>query len=265
MHIPKTGGVSLSLILRRHYKPGEYFLTQSAQENPDESKNIILGDKETKIKAIATHLGFGFHKTINRDSKHIVMLREPVDRVISNYYHTCRVKGKMSLQEFLTNYRERAYNLQTRYLAGAEFERQRTNSYITYGECNLETLEMAKTHLKHNFYFGITENFYESVFILGKILGWNLLNCFYHTKSNISHNRLDNSENISEEDMNLIREYNSLDIELYKYARELFDKQYSCLPFLMKLELNILKFINTSYGISGRFLKSILDLIRNDE
>jgi hypothetical protein len=43
------------------------------------------------------------------------MLREPVDRVISHYYHACRDKDNMSLKDFMLNDLERSYNLQTRY------------------------------------------------------------------------------------------------------------------------------------------------------
>ncbi len=257
MHIPKTGGTSLSLIARRQYKPGEFRMVQTAQENPEESKRVLLEDKGKKIKAIATHLGFGFHEILPVPSIHITMLREPIDRVISHYYHVCRIQGKMSVEEFIQNDLDRSYNIQTRYLSAFAFNCPTTEKPIAYGECNNQMLEIAKSNLNQHFYFGIVEKFDESLILFSNRLGWKLINLFYPVKSNVGKNRRSGADQISQEDLELIKKYNTLDIELYKYAKNIFEEQVSNLPSLFRYKLNTFKILNYLYGGLHLSVKSI--------
>jgi len=237
-------------------------MVQAYQENPEESKRVLLEDKEEKIKAIATHLGFGFHETLPRPSTHITMLREPIDRVISHYYHVCREKGKMSVKEFIENDLERSYNIQTRYLSAFDFNRQVAQKPIAYGECTNEMLEMAKKNLKQHFYFGLVENFDESLILLSGPLEWKMIDLFYPVKSNVGLNRKSESEQISKEDLDIIQKYNELDIELYQYARNLFEEQLYNLPLLFKLKLKTFKIVNYLYGGVHLCVRPIISKIK---
>lgn len=247
MHIPKTGGTSLSLIASRQYQPEGFRMVQAYQEKADESKKVLLEDREAKIKAIATHLGWGLHEILPRPSTHITMLREPVDRVISHYYHTCRIKGSMSMEEFVVNDLERAYNLQTRYLSGAEFNRQTTDKPIAYGDCTYQMLETAKNNLKNYFYFGIMEKYDESLILLSTAFEWKFSQIFYRVKSNASTNKNRENKQISQDDLALIIKYNQWDIELYKYAIEIFEYQITALSFWNRYKLNTFVVLNSFY------------------
>ncbi len=250
MHIPKTGGTSLSLIASRQYEPKSFRMVQAYQEKADESKKVLDEDQEAKIKAIATHLGWGLHEILPRPSTHITMLREPVDRVISHYYHTCRVKGSMSIEEFVVNDLDRSYNLQTRYLSGAEFNRQTADKHTAYGDCTSQMLEKAKDNLKKYFHFGIMEKYDESLILLSTAFGWKFRKLFYRVKSNVSANRVRENEQISQDDLALIRKYNKWDIELYKYALKILEDQMNSLSFWNQYKLNTFVALNSFYRLT---------------
>lgn len=258
MHIPKTGGTSLSLIASRQYKPEGFRMVQAYQEKADESRKVLDEDREAKIKAIATHLGWGFHEVLPRPSTHITMLREPVDRVISHYYHTCRSKGSMSMEEFVVNDLERSYNLQTRYLSGAEFNRQTADKHIAYGDCTSQMLESAKNNLKKYFHFGIMEKYDESLILLNTAFGWKFSKLFYRVKSNVSANRNREKEQISKTDLALIEKYNELDVELYKYALITFEDKINDLSFWNHYKLNTFVALNSFYRQTYTSFKSVI-------
>lgn len=258
MHIPKTGGTSLSLIASRQYKPEGFRMVQAYQEKADESRKVLDEDREAKIKAIATHLGWGFHEVLPRPSTHITMLREPVDRVISHYYHTCRSKGSMSMEEFVVNDLERSYNLQTRYLSGAEFNRQTADKHIAYGDCTSQMLESAKNNLKKYFHFGIMEKYDESLILLNTAFGWKFSKLFYRVKSNVSANRNREKEQISKTDLALIEKYNELDVELYKYALITFEDKMNDLSFWNHYKLNTFVALNSFYRQTYTSFKSVI-------
>lgn len=257
IHIPKTGGTSLSLIASRQYKPGVFKMMQAAQEKPDDLRKILLEDRQGEIKAIATHLGFGLHEIIPRSSTHITMLREPVDRVISHYYHACRDKDNMSLEDFILNDLERSYNLQTRYLSGAEFNRKLANKSINYGDCTNQMLEAAKNNLIEYFNFGILEKFDESLILLNRDIRWKVKNLFYYTETNKSINRRQDNKKFSTTELKLIENYNEFDIELYRYAAEVFNHKINQLTTLSNLKLNSFLLINSFYRGLYKIFKSL--------
>lgn len=258
MHIPKTGGTSLSLIASRQYQPEGFRMVQAYQEKADESKKVLIEDREEKIKAIATHLGWGLHEILPRPSTHITMLREPVDRVISHYYHTCRAKGSMSMEDFVVNYLERSYNLQTRYLSGAEFNRQTGDKPIAYGDCTPQMLESAKNNLKEYFNFGIMEKYDESLILLSTAFGWKFGKVFYRVKSNVNANKTRENEQISKADWALIEKYNELDIELYRYALNSFEAQINALSFWNRYKVNTFVVFNLFYRQAYLKIKSLI-------
>jgi hypothetical protein len=258
MHIPKTGGTSLSLIASRQYEPKSFRMVQAYQEKADELKKVLDEDREAKVKAIATHLGWGFHEMLSRPSTHITMLREPVDRVISHYYHTCRIKGSMSMEEFVMNDLERSYNLQTRYLSGTEFNRQIADKSIAYGDCTSQILESAKNNLEKYFCFGIMEKYDESLILLSTAVGWKFSNVFYRAKSNVSVNRILENKQISQDDLALIKKYNEWDIELYKYALKVFEDKMNSLSFGNRYKLNTFIALNSFYRQTYLAFKSVV-------
>ncbi|WP_051428308.1 sulfotransferase family 2 domain-containing protein [Bacillus sp. J33] len=104
MHIPKTGGTTLSRIIDMQYKPNEIYRTY---------KNVVKAQgkmTDNNIRCIQGHDYFGIHKQINKPFKYVTLLRDPVERVISNYYYSRQfIKNCPSFEEFRGILYERYY------------------------------------------------------------------------------------------------------------------------------------------------------------
>src|SRR6476469_352024 len=231
-HIPKTAGTSLRHILMQQYGKDAVFMfyddptvtTKNADELLNELRSYFqylpdVNDRNfnglVKLRAISGHKPFGIHNLLPIDTFHyITVLREPIKRVISFYYHIfgqtehsleCLISEKQSI-EF--------DNLQVRMLSGAGWK-------VPYGHCSYNMLEQAKQNLLHYYTFGIQDRFTESLGTFSRHLGWSKIQI---VAENVGVNKPQNS-NIHQQTLHLIAEQNILDIELYKFAKQLFEER----------------------------------------
>jgi hypothetical protein len=106
------------------------------------------------------------------------------------------------------------FNLQTRMIAGEERDDPKRPA-----DC--ATLERAKENLQNRFVVGLTEEFDASLRLMSQRFGWNVKS---YTKKNVTRQKPRN-DTLDTETLALLREANALDIELYQFARELFETQ----------------------------------------
>ncbi|MCA9932716.1 MAG: sulfotransferase family 2 domain-containing protein [Ardenticatenaceae bacterium] len=229
LHILKTAGTTLNIILENYYAQDRTVATYPNRQHPDgsiEGFHALSTAEKANIDLLTGHMGFGLHKYLPRPAVYITILRDPVERVISRYYHEYRdphsllhpaIRDGMDLKEYVKYYAKVADmdNLQTRMIAGNWEKRG-------FGPCTKEMLATAKQNLQDYFVVvGLTERFDETYLLLKKTLGWKTT---LYQKYNVTPNR-PKKRNISEETLQVIREYNRYDIELYHFASKLFDTQ----------------------------------------
>lgn len=212
--MPKTGGTTLKNIIKRNVNPQESFdIYENLQQR--EAKLIDLSNKN--VSCIQGHLLFGVHHYFKQPSTYITMLREPVERILSEYYfirnrpsHVLYHKViNMTLNEY--QHELENMNLQTRYICG------KSSGPIT--ENNL--IEAKENILNHFAIVGITEMFNDSIFLMKKKFGWKNIS---YKKENITKNRLLKTE-LSPKLIESIKKNNKLDFELYHFAKSLLIKQ----------------------------------------
>jgi hypothetical protein len=147
-------------------------------------------------------------------------------------------------------------NGQTRLLSGVE--EAGAPPVIPFGECTVETLEIAKKNLCEQFAIvGLTESFDETLILLKRALCWR--DPFY-IKANVAKNRPRRDE-IPEATLKGIIKHNELDIQLYQCARGLFRKQIErCVSF--DSELQRFRSLNRHYGRAYAFLRLMVDRIK---
>jgi len=220
IHIPKTAGTSLRQIVAKEYLPKEcLYLYEDLLANF--KKPYIFQAIKVNLslaKILYGHFYFGIHESLEVPSVYICVLRNPIKRVISYYNHIAhnpsevaiykKIQGGMSLLEMLQNQvSAQTDNLMTRMLAGkmnASFKDQ-------------QILEVAIENIHKYFYFiGLTENFSDSVNVLGKKLGWKQHEIPY---SNVNSNKI--VQEIDSKTRSAIEEHNHLDILLYEYISNL--------------------------------------------
>ncbi|WP_051234508.1 sulfotransferase family 2 domain-containing protein [Marinimicrobium agarilyticum] len=247
LHIPKTGGSTFHTMLNKRY-PAKSIHNVFASKL--ESRDVLAlknmnNSKKSKIKLLKGHMPFGLHELLNSPFSYITFLRDPVERVISQYYyikknshnpnHKKVHQGGMTLRDFVESGVVIGMNSgQCRFLTGAV-------DRVPYMKEDDVLFYQAKENIdKHFSWVGVTERFDESVLLLSKLMHWSKRP--YYFKQNISKLRGSN-ENISQEDLNVIRAYNKADINLYKYANERLDSQIKLFPKFYD-DLNALTEVN---------------------
>lgn len=236
IHIPKTGGMTFHKILENQYRKDEFFLLHPFTEKYDDFMKLV-NTHPNRIKCLAGHIPYGYHSLFSGKCAYVTMLRNPIERVISQYYYACyllkhtNTEGKwyhnykINLNSFM-EYIDSEYfaaNIQTMFISGKRltcknkdnFERADTED-LTYDD-----LEMAKNNLRENIIFGLTEKFDESLMLMKNELNWG--NIMYQ-KVNITPNK-PLVDDLDIEIINAIKEKNKYDIELYDYACSEFERK----------------------------------------
>lgn len=227
-HASRTGGGCLSSVMARQYGHADMYdcYVRVKGGTTKEALEEFLGwpaERKRRLKVVGGHINFGLHKFYDRYT-YLTMFRDPVKRVVSlyslalsnpgYYLHNLVISNQMKLKDFVgSGLSPELNNGQTRMLSGAEG--------VKFGECTREMFEQAKRNLDA-FYpvFGVTERYDESVLLMRRKFGWDTP--YYRTR-NFSRNDL-SKQALSPDTLAVIREHNALDIELYQYANERFQR-----------------------------------------
>jgi hypothetical protein len=253
VHIPRTGGGTLSTAVAKNYapqrSPGNY------QRGPEKTRNALarIAANPGTWQAVGDHVPYGLYlRYLPADTRYITVLREPVDRVLSHYHFHAQAgsaassgatKLRKMWQDLLTLERierEGGEDTGEKILlpADAEFSleeglRRRIciyDNFMTrflwggeslFGELPPDALERAKRNIENFWFVGLRERLDESIVLLGQKLGVGLMPYYLR---HVSQKRPP-LEETSEELRAMIAEYNSLDVELYAFARERFEAE----------------------------------------
>lgn len=252
IHIPKTAGTTLRSIIEDNFPADQsYFLYIGNALHPGmEEFSALTEEEKRKIKIFSGHFHFGFHQHLPQPCKYITVLREPVERTISLYHHLLQAENarhdqsvaeiqermrreNLSLEGFVTSgITLDTDNAQTRILSGESPE---------FGQCGQATLDKAKQNLReHIAVAGLTERFDESVMLIHKVLGWPVP---LYVKKNVS-GRKSKREDAPPGTLEVIRRFNALDMELYRYAQGLLDERIERLGPAFRKEIEEFKIAN---------------------
>ena len=222
MHLPKTAGTSMRNLLERNYDKDQ--LLYVYQEPPGVSLDTIKEyDKNRldKVRVVYGHFPFGIHKLVDGyPTQYITMLRDPVQRVISTYYHYKRTSGdggaetmskKIDISEFVFNGKTlETDNAMVRLISGV--------APFPFGQCNHEIYKVAIDNI--NKYFAevlILEKMDRSVARLRRLLG---IDDVILSRDNV--NTQQDRLIISDDTIKQIQELNKYDVMLYKYILRRF-------------------------------------------
>lgn len=255
LHIPKTAGVTLATLLDP-YLPQECFPAQSesglmnflAQSSPGQT---------SKYHSLVGHFHYSVAaKVLPAQFIAVTMLRSPAERHLSHFVHLqheyvppkelaatkmsermaailqeYRLIRKMTLAEFIGHDEmylvRQSANLQTRYL-GAElsfdYSRQSLLAYLAErDQPPPPDMDLICRRLAGLAWFGLAEQFQESLFLLCYTFGWRPLQ--NNLRRNTSRQPLDYNK-LDETSRQRLQKLNSHDLELYDFARQLFAARY---------------------------------------
>lgn len=229
LHIPKCAGTTLTEeVIKKRFQPQELiiFYDQGTKELIKMLQEMPL-ERQKEIKCIAGHYVFGIHRFYHaRPPAYITLLRDPIERVISHYCYVLRqkshylnkkmIKDHLSLKEYIKNQLSvELDNGQTRLLAGLGHS-------ADFGKCSRAMLDKAKANLAEFFpVVGISERFEDFLKLVNRKLGWEIP---AYENRNIGKNKLQ-VEELDTETLEIIKENNRLDLELYQYVQSHFTSE----------------------------------------
>ncbi|MCM3869125.1 MAG: sulfotransferase family 2 domain-containing protein [Pyrinomonadaceae bacterium] len=215
IHIPKTAGSTLRPIMDRHYPRPAICKLDFLPRDLDAF--LRLPDQaRLRIRVLQGHFPFGLHEHLSVPADYLTLLRDPVNRIISMYYwihgnddHVLNTLVRsMTLRDFADSGFEITTNHQTSLISGLP-----TNAAD-------QSLAVAKQNLQGQITFGLNERFDESLLLFKKRLGWKHV---VYSRRNVTKSRPGSNE-VPASALEVIRKHNSLDLELYEFARQTFDE-----------------------------------------
>lgn len=241
LHIPKTAGTTLATILQNQFTVSETCPVYYSDALVDISRAEFA-----RYRYVRGHFYFDvLQRLIPSLRATVTMLRDPVERYISDFAHFQRSEEllvlpadmiereesrAMSLEEFVdnVNIRRNRYtrNIQSR-LIGAQLEFETSEdlqaAMKTENEVRQVDMNIAKQRLDHFAVVGLAERFQESLFLLAYAFGWPPV--VRYRCLQVATNR-PQRERIPATTLNQIAEFNSLDFELYDHAQQAFESRF---------------------------------------
>lgn len=235
VHIPKTAGTTLGSLLLHHYCERFRRVDMSgvhAHADGDRLEVTRYGAGGTverierfplaaHVEAVSGHIPVGLLGLLPPAERHVTILRDPVERTLSQYYHLVGRRAvwrhewlpaptpELRLGDAIG---ERSYipdNLQTRMLCGLVSVEQPLPG---------DALERATRALRERFtHVGTTERFEELVALLNLDLGWPTV---LYERARVNEVR-PRGRNVPPEEIRLAEEANELDRELHTEAARL--------------------------------------------
>jgi hypothetical protein len=215
VHIPKAAGTTIATTLQMNYPPDRTLHINLHGEL--ERLATIPAERLAAVRLIHGHVPYGVHRYVPRPCDYVTVLREPTARVISAYkfirrwkpheLHDRVVRDRIGLEQFIETFCvDRRISRQTRQLI------DQYDGPLTTG-----ALDDAKSTLERFLVAGLTERFEETLALMRRAL--RLRVPFYVTR-NVGF-PLD----ISDRAIEMIREREALDLELYAFAQDLFERR----------------------------------------
>jgi Sulfotransferase family len=210
LHIPKTAGTSFNFILENSLGASYCHTNHTKRETFTQDGLDFAKKVFPALRAVGGHNLVDPMSLSARNPFHMTFLREPVSRALSQYQERViinRRQGRpvLELEEALRTAGEME-NLHVKLMAGGR------------------NLDKAKRYLETCAFVGLTEKFDLSLHALGKICP-EKLNLHYQKRRVQPDNSIRKKLEADSRLMDMVREYNKLDIELYEFAvKEIFPK-----------------------------------------
>jgi hypothetical protein len=215
-HIPKTGGITLLTICRANLAASEI-----SPHLTEHEIRLMPASRFERYRLVAGHFSIPTQAAFCRNRYSMTLLRDPIRRIFSAYTYwrmapelnpvTSRAK-ELSFAEFVRYFIDSPVivdNPYTHHFAGIG------RDFPGYPADTSALLAAAQHNLAAFDFVGICEQFAESAQILCQELGWPLPATIPHENRTSSENAIGS---IDRQTMDILRERNRLDLELYACA-----------------------------------------------
>jgi hypothetical protein len=272
-HMPKTGGLTMGLILEHCFPGDQYFNAYVGVQG-----SAILGGSRTKIAAkydllsaeakqrvravFYEHVPMGIHTLFDRSAKYFTIVRHPVDRVVSHFYYmrTRRTNPffeqikDMTLEQYLDHrIGLNSCDLQVRMLSGCkELDGPwgMDGKPVAAAPVEGHHLDVAKRNVEEYFLTAAPyEEFATLVVLLKRLYGWKLRRCLFE-RQNVTPNR-PRVADLQAATRRRIEDCNRHDMALYEWTKARFADQVRTLEPQIFLDRLLFNIVNNSWQHAG--------------
>jgi hypothetical protein len=264
--MPKAGGSTLQEIIQRQYPPTATFDIQgegvkSVQSSVDRLRHMPEPER-ARIACVKGHVPFGIHRWLPGTPRYLTMLRDPVQRIVSDYFFALNTPGhalfermhrdRLCLKDFvLLRTEQRLNDIYCRLLSESVTWNSLADSPPALPANALGT---AKENLARHFALvGITERFDESLLLAQTAFGWKDIR---YERANVTRDK-PSQVILTRAELDAIRLYNRQDIELYEFAMQLMDARIAEEAAGFEARLRRFRLQNKRYGIWRRLRRVI--------
>ncbi len=261
LHIPKAAGTTLHRIIKRQYPPDAVFEVDpgapDAKEDSIHALKALSDSHRSRIRFLTGHVPFGVHQWVAEPALYVTLLRDPVERAISDYYyirntpqhpfHQQMMVENLSLEDTVrVDVEANGNNLQTRWVSGYAAA---DHSLPPYDPLPEDALQRAKQNVENWFAIaGVVERFDETLLLMKRHFGWRNV---YYTKANVTRGR-PAAAALPAATVAFIREHNALDMELWAFCARRLEEQVRALGASFQLELLAFRASNKVHSVVKR-------------
>ena len=255
LHLPKTAGVTLNTVIHRQYDPSQiYEIYGNQPEKRAEAFLRMPHEERMRCRCIAGHMRYGVHTGLTPPWYYITVLREPVARLVSEYYYilqrpnhwfhrTVRDRG-LALDTFAVHAPNIIANAQTMLLAGVP-------PGISPTDADVDT---AYARLRDEFaVFGRNDRFDEFLVLCRQQLGWSNV-CY--TRLNVTLGRT-SRRTLTVAQRQAIEEACRFDMALYQKASALWEERIDSMGQRFQEDVRRYKRLNRLYQTAYRAQRSL--------
>jgi hypothetical protein len=219
LHIPKTAGTSVRLALQNVIPDDRQICLYNKDKciSAQELAQLSQAAKE-RLWLVVGHYSYGIHESFEMPTRYVTVLRDPIDRVVSEYYHHKTlatnmhgriVEGQLTLRDYLDDPEMPLENRMVRKIAGQRAPR---------GKVDDAMLQVAIENLERDFEAVLLmESMDRGMARLEEVFGARLT----LPVANVNPLR-PRREPLDDETRARIAEINRYDIALYEHARRIF-------------------------------------------
>lgn len=234
MHIPKTAGMSMRQYLDNQYHQTEICPAERWQDLLDLERDV------ESYRLVRGHFRYNLRGLVAPGARMLVVLREPLQRTVSalrhlsrdpNFHQTYEMAKHLSLGEMIRHPQIMAMqrDVQARFLCASrpadevtaylDNARSRNIDADAGDHENPPTFHLAADRLEAIDFVGITED-------LGALVTTMAQEMTFHPPThfpviNENPDRTDPLAGLSEQELDIVRQHNAVDLQLYDFARKL--------------------------------------------
>jgi hypothetical protein len=273
LHIAKTGGTTLSSMVKHGFRRDQVFetISQDGQTYGGldlltyESCQYLLRDCDlSRLRYLSGHVPMGVHRIFSAPAKYIAVVRHPVERLLSYFYYRIQSSdpyledGKpLTFEDYVENGGDIIFNdYQVRVISGSpdlDAPAGPRGALVAGAPVQAHHLAMAKRNVEEKFLaIAPLEQITDLALVLRRIYGWPMRRLQTEYKNPTKERP--RAPNLPQSLLRLIEDRNAHDMELYAWVCKRFAEQQELYEPELSRDRRVFSFVNRALTTAGEIL-----------